>query len=102
MAVSKTVNRPETKDGLVVVTTYFPSALVTGVPVEMPLIAAVVKSSDPSAISSTVTNELHSLRKNDTKRVNEIFLSHEKLYNVSSSKIQEATYLVAPTGENAT
>lgn len=60
LALSKTVNRPELKDGLVVVTMYFPSELVTGVPVEVPLMAAVVKSSEPSAISSAVTNELHS------------------------------------------
>ena len=58
-AESKTVNKPELVVGLVVIAIYFPSELVTGVPVDMPSTPAVVKSAEPSAIFNAVTNELH-------------------------------------------
>ena len=59
LAESKTVNKPVLRVGLVVIAMYFPSELVTGVPVDMPSTPAVVKSAEPSAIFNAVTNELH-------------------------------------------
>ena len=58
-AESKTVNKPEPMVGLVVIKTYFPSELVTGVPADRPSTGAVVKTSVPSAMFNAVTYELH-------------------------------------------
>ena len=58
-AESKTVNKPELVVGLVVVKTYFPSELVTGVPAAVPSTGAVVNTSLPSAMFNAVTYELY-------------------------------------------
>ena len=57
--MSKTVNRPVLRVGLVVTKMYCPSEVVTGVPTALPEMGAVVNISDPSSGLSALTVVLH-------------------------------------------
>lgn len=57
--MSKTVNRPVLRVGLVVTMMYCPSEVVTGVPTAFPEMGEVANISDPSVRLSAITVELH-------------------------------------------
>ena len=57
--MSKTVNRPVLRVGLVVTMMYCPSEVVTGVPTAFPEMGEVANISDPSAELSAITVVLH-------------------------------------------
>ena len=57
--MSKAVNRPVLRVGLVVTKMYCPSEVDTGVPTAVPEIEAVVNITDPASELKAVTVELH-------------------------------------------